>query len=737
MKLKRQAIRDQDRETYLVTFPTDLDADRVLAWLGSISGTLPKRSKPLAKDTVVFETWATSEGLTHRLKVPKGHAEYIASQLRTHGRGITVTKDETRPDVDWTSGASVGMSSPARQLRIAKHSDLSASVLGSVQALQGDEMVLIQWVVAPAPFERPPANSGYTRSNDFSIRRSLLNGPPEASSDEVSDRRKKLEQQNLLGIGRIMAKATTERRANDLVMRVESALGAANSAANYFKTRRGKNLTTEANLAASPLLFPAQFSLSELAGVISWPIGTPFVAGLPKGSSRTLFATGDVATEGRPLGSSNFEGHERPIALPYDLATHHMVVVGSSGTGKTVGLANGAVHDIKEGYGVFVVDAGDSRSDETLFSRVVNTIPPGHEDRVIVIDVMEDRMNPVGFNILEQGNPRSVADRIMRIFTNLFPDVSSGVWTPQLLFHGIYTLAEHGGLSFPDIIPLLNPKTAEEQAWSDEVTANVKDRDVREWWQRWKSFDKSERDRNIQPLYNRIWNIVNRAEVRNIIGQSTSTFSIREALEQNKVVLINLAGADEVTAKILGSIFVDSIWNVARQMQPSKANFLYLDEFQVMTSSLSVPLDDLLSRARKHNLGLAMATQHFADRVPREVKSAAINNARTQIVFRVANDEARTWNAEFDKHIDVEDFKMLNNYEALAKVASGTGQTAVSLRTYAPVKSTGTAQRVIQLSRAKYGRPIAEVEAERDTRRIAVEKRAGKRPSIGEREWKP
>lgn len=736
MRLKTQAIRDSKRDIYSVTFPTDLDADRVLAWLRSVCGTLPRRfNSRFTYDSLVFETWATSAGITHRLMTPSSAAEYIAAQLRTHGRGITVTKDESRPEVAWTHGVEVGMSSPARQLRIAKHADLAASLLGAVQALQGDEVVMIQWVVTPAPFERPPTRGA--ASTEFRPARALL-GVPVAADDEVADRRKKLEEQNLLAIGRIMAKASNPARGVELVRRVESALSAANSSGNYFKTRAtNKRLSVEANEAVGPFKMPAQFTLTELAGVISWPIGTPFVAGLPKGASRHLFATADVAIEGRPLGSSNFEGHERPIALPYNLATHHMTVVGSSGTGKTAMLKTGAVHDIKEGYGVIVIDAGDSRSDETLFSGVLGSIPAGHEDRVIVVDVMEDRMTPVGFNILEQGNPRSVADRIMRILGSLYSDVASGVWVPQLLFHGVYTLAEHGGLSFPDIIPLLNPKTDAEKAWSSEVIGKVKDRDVREWWARWNGLDASERSRNIQPLYNRIWNIVNRAEVRNIIGQAKSTFSIKEALESNKVVLINLAGADEVTAKILGSIFVDSIWNVARQLQPSKPNFLYLDEFQVMTSSLSVPLDDLLSRARKHNLGLAMATQHFTEKVPREVRSAAINNARTQVVFRVASEEARVWNAEFDKHVDVDDFKMLNNYEALAKVASATGQTSVSLRTLPPARSTGMAQRVTQLSRETYGRPIADVEAERDARRMAVEKPKGKRPPIGFRptEW--
>ncbi len=742
MRAKSQIRKDEDRETYLVAFPQELDSDRVLAWLRSISGTLPKRSSSsLAKNTLVFETWATSAGITHRLMIPRSAAEYVATQLRAHGQGITVVKDDSRPELEWTDGVEVGMSSPLRQLRVKKHSDLAASLLGSVSALRDGETVLTQWVVTPARLEHLPAREDHVRSADFHVRAALLSAPLQATSDELQDRRAKLDEPNVIGIGRIMAHTDNPKRAAELVLRVESALSAANSAANYFKSKTpGKSffstdtmrkLVQRANEAASVMLFPAQFSLTELAGVIGWPIGQPFVAGLSRSTSRRLFPTSDVPEVGRRLGFSNYEGHERTIALSYEYATRHMTVVGGSGTGKTVFLANCLLDDVSNGYGAFVIDAGDSRSDETLYSRFLASLPPELVEKVIIIDPAADRDNPIGFNILEQGNPRSVARRVGAIFKGLFNDTSSGVWTPQLLFHGIYTLADHGGLSFPDILPLLNPRTEQEKAWAKNVIDSVKDRDIRDWWRRWEDFDARERDAAMKPLYNRIWSIVNNPEVRNIIGQSTSSFSIRDALLNNQIVLINLASMDEETAKLLGSFFFDAIWHEARQLKPDKPNFLYLDEFQVMTAGLSLPLDDVLSRARKHNLGIAMATQYFSEKIPRDVQSAAINNAQTKVVFRVSSSEARTWNPEFDKHIDTNDITSLGNFEALAKIASTAGQTAVSLRTRPPARLTGATRRAIEHSRRMYGRPIASVQAERDARVSAPVKERRKRPPMG------
>lgn len=736
MRFKSQIIRDQHRESYLVTFPTDLDSDRVLAWLRSVTGTLPKRkSSRLTVETMVFETWATSSGITHRLMIPSSAAEYIAAQLRTHGRGITVTKDEDRPTVEWNAGVELGMSNPARTLRIVKHSDIAASLLGSIQALQAEEAVMIQWVTTPAPFERPPSKEYHSASAEFRYR-DALTGPHEASGDELQDRRQKLTEQNMLAIGRVVAKASSPKRASELVLRVESALSATNSAGNYFKSRGGKpSIGDDANEAASllPFRFPAQLTLTELAAVIAWPIGQPFVAGLPQGTTRHIYATEDIPTEGRILGDSNYPGHERAVALDYNYAVQHLYIGGKTGTGKTLMMANAFSQDVAAGYGAIVIDASNSQSNETMFNRAMNYIPAERLDEVIVMDIQADRLNPVAFNILEQGNPRVVASQIMELIAHLYSD-TSGVWTKQLLYYGLYTLAEREGMTLVDLIPLINPKTREESAWSDELIRSVKDRDLRDFWQRWDNFTATERDRYTQPLLNRIWQLVSRPEARDIIGQSKSSFKVDDVLANNKILLVNLAGLPGDTASILGTLLVNAIWTAAQTMNPEKPNFLYLDEFQVMTK-LPLGLDDMLNRARKHGLGVVMGTQYLED-VPAELKNAVINNARSRVIFQTSAQEARIWQSEFGKSLDANDFMRIRQYEAVAQVATMSGITQpVTLKARPPRPATGMARKVREVSRKTYGRTIADVEAERDTRRVADKTPTTKRPSIGIREW--
>ena len=735
MRFKRQIKRDANRDIYLVNFPSELSADRVLAWLRSVSGTLPKRSGSfLSMETIVFETWATAKGISHRLHIPKGAAEYIAAQLRTLAPGITVTKDDTRPSINWTAGIELGMSSPTRQLRIVSHNDQSASLLAAVQSLSGDEAVLIQWVVAPAPFQHPPARDGNPRSAEFTMK-AIINGIHDAKSDELNDRRQKLEEQNLLGIGRVVTSASSPKRSGELILRVESSLAGSNSAANYFKRTSTKSakVIELVDDAATPLLFPAQLNLKELAAVVAWPIGQPFVAGLPQGSTRHLYANEDIATDGRILGDSNYPGHERAIALSYEYAVQHLYIGGKTGTGKTVMMGNSFAQDVRAGYGAIVIDASNSDSSETMFNKAVNLIPEDRLDDVIIMNINDDLMRPVGFNVLDQGNPRVVADQIKDLFAHLYQD-TAGIWTKQLLFHGLYTLAERPGMTIADLMPLLNRQTKEEVAWADELIRSIKDKELRNFWQRWENFSQSDRDRYTQPLLNRIWQLVSRPEARNIIGQSESSFQMKDVLAGNKILLVSLNGLPPDTASILGTLLVNAVWTAAQKQKPERPNFLYLDEFQVMTK-LPTGLDDMLNRSRKHALGVVLGTQYLED-VPAELKNAVINNARSRVIFQTSAREARVWQAEFGKTLDENDFMRIRQYEAVAQIATASGLTQpVTLKARPPMRSTGLAVKARQLSREKYGRPIAEVEAQMESRRQATSQPSGKRLSIGIREW--
>lgn len=735
VRLRSQSNHDHDRKTYLLTFRTGMNEKQVVEWLRAISGTL--RTGMLDRltgvPTIAFETWATDTGITHRMKVPWQWGEYVSRQLRL--AGVNVEEDTDRPTPQWTRVMELGMKRPSRTLRIPNHEALAASLLASIDTLEPDEIVVVQWVITPAIPEKPPARDRHSKSDDFTMK-ALYAGVSVAHHDELEDRRKKLEEPNFLGVGRIGAVSKGEPRAVSLVQRVLRSLGGASSNWNHFEPRPGRphKLIQRLNDASGSAFFPAQFTLSELAGVIAWPLGDPMIAGLPHGPARQLYATEDVPRDGRRIGNSTYPGHERPVALEYKYTNYHTFVGGNSGMGKSNVLAVGAKQDMLRGDGVIVIDVSRSESDETLYNRVLNYVPPDRLDDVIIVDINRSRSNPVGFNILDQGDAGTVVDQVTELFAHLYPD-AQGVWTKKLLFYGLYTLAEHPGMTFVDLVPLLSPETDEEKAWSQELKDKAKNPKLRAFWRTWKNFSESERLRYTQPLYNRIWQLADRLEIHNIIGQSESSFKMADVLRENKILLVNMAGLSTDTAKLIATLFTRALWGAAQDMTPEKPNHLYLDEFQ-LTLDMPIPLDDMMDRARKHNFGLNLATQHLSDKKP-EIKSAILNNAGTRIIFRSGATEGTMWANEFGRtYFSPDDISHLPRFEAVAQIATekGTGKP-VTIKAMAPLPSTGVSKQAIEMSARKYGRSLADVEAQMTARRTGTPTRKSKRPPVGERPW--
>lgn len=734
VKFVTQRAYDRERKTYLLTFPTNLSESKMKAWLRTVSGSLRVTGvgRITGMPTITFETWATDRGLSHRITVPSHRAGAIARQLRL--AGVSVEEDK-RPTYQWNGGAELGMKLAGRTLSIESLEELSASMLASIDTLEPGQVVVVQWIVAPAPSQQPPAKDRHSKTDAFT-KMAILNGIQLAHHDELEDRRKKLQEPNFQAIGRVGAFAKHEKLAADLVERVTSALSSTNASDNHierYKVRPSK-LIRAVNEATTPTFFPAQFSMTELAGVVAWPLGEPMVAGLPNGPARQLYATEDVSRVGRVLGHSNYPGHERPIALDYKYGNFHTFVGGNSGMGKSNLLAVSAAQDMNMGHGVIVIDVSSSESNETLYSRVLNYVPPDRLDDVIILDVNRSRNNPVGFNILDQGDAGTIVDQVTELFTHIYQD-TKGVWTKKLLFYGLYTLAEHPGMTFVDLVPLLSPDTDAEKEWARELKQKAKNPKLRQFWKRWESFSESERLRFTQPLFNRIWQLADRPEIYNIVGQSESSFKMEDVLRDNKILLINMAGVSKDTASLIATLFTRALWTAAQTMTPEKTNHLYLDEFQ-LTLDMPIPLDDMMDRARKHNFELNLATQHLSDKKP-EMKSAILNNAGTRIIFRSGATEGLMWATEFGRqYFSPDDISHLPRFQAVAQIATenGTGKP-VTIKAMAPQPSTGVAKEAIAISAQKYGRTLEDIDAQIIERRKGTPVPIEGRVVVGERTW--
>lgn len=741
--------------SFELVFPADLAQKQVTSWVHTLGGLLVSGPQRLfGVRSLVLELAATDKGLRYRLSAPTMYAEYLANQLRTHVPGIRVTpiKDvnenvvverttsaiaslhasNAAPSSIWTLAVEFGMRRHLQTLHVPDPVAVSTSLLAGLREVGQGETVLLQWVVTPALHERPPAPTRSSGGSGLRLFGGVNVAMPREANDQVLDRRKKLEGANFLAVLRVGVHAGSDQRARHLLGSVVQVLGSARSSRNSFVRRMVPQDMVRKRIAARsvPLLFPIQLTTSELVAFAGWPIGSPLVAGLSQARARHLPATEGIPRSGRVIAMSNFPGSERPLALSVADSAKHLHVCGPTGTGKTVLLANLAAQDMQAGYGVVVIEGKGGA--EGLFARTLERAPESRLDDVIVLDVTDGEY-PVGFNVLREGRPRTVVEELCALFEYLYRE-TRGVWTRELLYHGLSTLVTKPENTFVDLAPLLAPMTPSEEAWRDELVRSLDDRELKNFWQRFLNQPRGAQDRIAQPVMDRIWQLNARPEIRHIIGQSESSFHMDEVVRGGRILLVNLAGLGKQTASLAGTMIMNALWRAVQSADHSRPLFLYLDEFQ---DFLQLPIDpgDMFAKARGFGLSITAAHQDLGQ-LPVELRQAVLANARSKAVFQCAADDARTFAREFGRSVSDEDFMNLGAFEVLMRLATEEGVSQpVTGVSQPPSRPTGLAAEVKARSRERYGRPLAEVEAAIDARRQAAEPAPKKRPRLGGTAW--
>lgn len=739
---------EPETSSYALRFPSDLSADQVGAWLHSLAGLLPGGLGRLrGAPTVVLEVRASAEqGFQYRLVVPRSRADYVVGQLRAQVPGVRVTPEQepnkdSHNDADkttmiastptWTKVVELGMRKLDRTLRV-EAVPMSGSLLASLQgfALHRGEVLLMQWIIRPAVPEAPPPQQAARP-----VRVGMLSVSPHVPvKDALVDRRAKLAAVNFLAVLRIGVVAGSEARAAQLLGSVKAAFKSTSTTANglYIRTALQSRLRAALDTAKVPLFFPMQLTAGELTGLLAWPVGSPNVAGLPQARSRHLPPGGAIARKGLVVARSNFPGAVRPLAIsPMDVCKH-LHIVGPIGSGKTAVAGNLAAQAMKQGFGVIVMERkGD------LFRAALDAMPEDRIDDVIVMDMADD--HPVGYNLLAEGNPRIAVEELCQLFEFLYPDMRRGIWARAALHRGLMTLITRPGSSFIDLVPLLSPnaRSEAETQWRDELIARVDDPELKRFWERFDDLSAAQQENYAAPILDRVWQLNERPEIRNVIGQSTSSFTMREAIRSRKILLVNLAGLGIETGRLAGTLLLSAIWSAVRSgaADPSKPTFLFLDEFQDFLN-LPVDAESLLVQARSFGLAMVLAHQHL-DQLPERIRSAVLANARSKVVFQTTYDDARVFAREFGRVVSDQDFMNLAQFEVLCRFATDEGiSSPVSGETLPPIEPTGLSEAVRAASRERYGRTKTAVQADiRQRRTPKVPPQPKKRPRLGGMTW--
>jgi len=412
------------------------------------------------------------------------------------------------------------------------------------------------------------------------------------------------------------------------------------------------------------------------------------------------------------FAKTNFRGQKTSFGIKTRDRRQHMYVIGKTGVGKTVLLKNMALQDINSGRGLCIIDPHGEFVEE-----VIDKIPAHRVNDVIYFNPA-DTEYPIGFNVLQVSDVKYkhlVASDLMGIFTKIW----ANVWSARMeyiLNNCVLALLDTPGTTLLGIIRILVDKD-----YRQKIINNLKDPVVRSFWiNEYASWRDQFKNEAIAPIQNKVGQFLSTSLIRNIVGQSKSTINISEIMDNNKILLVNVAKGriGEDNSALLGAMLITKIQlaTMERVRIPEEERedfYLYVDEFQnFATESFA----GILSEARKYRLNLILAHQYIGQLVTdasTNVRDAVFGNVGTLISFRVGAYDAEFLEKEFDPEFAIRDLVSLENYNIYLKLMiDGLSSRPFSAITLPPMNMDAVNQRdkIIKVSRERYSNSLKDVE---------------------------
>ncbi len=402
------------------------------------------------------------------------------------------------------------------------------------------------------------------------------------------------------------------------------------------------------------------------------------------------------------FGQTNFRSQQTKFGIRTDDRRRHMYIIGKTGMGKSTLLENMIIQDIRRGHGLAVADPhGD------LVETILDFIPSHRINDVIYFNP-SDIDYPIAFNILEsveEPHERNlVASGLVAVFKKMWAD-SWGPRLEYLLRNAILALLDYPGATLLGVTRMMIDKE-----FRKKVVVKIKDPVVKTFWlDEYTKYSTQFQVEAISPIQNKVGQFLSMSMIRNIIGQVKSSIDIRDIMDNNKILLLNLSKGrmGEDASALLGATMITKMQLAAMSRvdmneQDRQDFYLYVDEFQnFATDSFA----NILSEARKYRLNLIMAHQ-YVEQLSETVSAAVFGNVGTLITYRIGATDAEFLAKEFVPTFDETDLVNLAKYDFYLKLMiDGVTSDPFSATGLMPIIAgprEGHRDKVIAVSRERY-----------------------------------
>ena len=465
---------------------------------------------------------------------------------------------------------------------------------------------------------------------------------------------------------------------------------------NTLKFNKAQDLQTFARHYSLRILYPdtslltnilkfnpsTVLNIKELSSIIHFPHGrfnqNPRIAWQ---KFKVIPAPDDLPSEGIVVGYNNYWGVKREIRITDKDRFRHIYILGQTGTGKSTIMLTQAIDDMDNGRGFTFIDPHGEAVEFLL-----RHFPKERIDDLIYFDLWNTAY-PIGLNPLEVSPDDSdekdvVTNDLVEMFIQMYGHEIFGPRIQDYFRNACLLLMDQPeGGTIVDIMRLFT-----DEAFAEAKIRNLKDPVVAAWWNKtYKKMGDREKAEIIPFIQAKFWPFTTGVYVRNIIGQSKSAFKMYDAMQQKKIILMNLAKgiSGEETSKLIGKIIamqvkLSALKRAKIEEKDRVPHYLYVDEFQ---NYVSQSFESIMSEARKYRLGLVVAHQ-YTDQLKQgglwgelDLSKTIFGNIGNMFVYKVGAPDAEFLAKEFEAEFSQTDLTSTEAFMGACKISINNQQT--------------------------------------------------------------
>ena len=465
---------------------------------------------------------------------------------------------------------------------------------------------------------------------------------------------------------------------------------------NTLKFNKAQDLQTFARHYSLRILYPdtslltnilkfnpsTVLNIKELSSIIHFPHGrfnqNPRIAWQ---KFKVIPAPDDLPSEGIVVGYNNYWGVKREIRITDKDRFRHIYILGQTGTGKSTIMLTQAIDDMDNGRGFTFIDPHGEAVEFLL-----RHFPKERIDDLIYFDLWNTAY-PIGLNPLEVSPDDSdekdvVTNDLVEMFIQMYGHEIFGPRIQDYFRNACLLLMDQPeGGTIVDIMRLFT-----DEAFAEAKIRNLKDPVVAAWWNKtYKKMGDREKAEIIPFIQAKFWPFTTGVYVRNIIGQSKSAFKMYDAMQQKKIILMNLAKgiSGEETSKLIGKIIamqvkLSALKRAKIEEKDRVPHYLYVDEFQ---NYVSQSFESIMSEARKYRLGLVVAHQ-YTDQLKQgglwgelDLSKTIFGNIGNMFVYKVGAPDAEFLAKEFEPEFSQTDLISTEAFMGACKISINNQQT--------------------------------------------------------------